>query len=376
MTHPIRVGIDLTTSARPQTGLETYALSLAEAVLKLGSELRFVVFASSRVPACAQAGSDRVALVESPFGRKVLENQLWLARAVRKHGIDLMHYPAYPPLWPPAQFLLTIHDLTPWHFPRSMSPKGYLYFRSMIRAWAPRSRAILTVSSNVRDEIVRILKIPAERVGVIRPAVRGNLAAYPVTHDSETLRKFSLAPGYVLFVGIIEPRKNLPVLIEAVAKLARQGNAPPLVLAGRPGWGMEQADQAIRRYRLEDKVVFTGHVTDQELAALYRGARFLVQPSIYEGFGLPVLEAMALGCPVIASRIAAHREILGDAGEYFSPSDSDDLVGKMHRLSSADHRLRCSAWGKARAMQFTWQAAAEQVVAVYQTALGSARVTG
>jgi len=375
MDQPIRVGIDLTTSARPRTGLEAYALSLAEAVVKLGTELRFVVFASSRVPPCAEVGGDRVTVVESPFGRKVLENQLWLIRAVRGHGIDLMHYPAYPPLWPSIPFVLTIHDLTPWRFPRSMSPKGYLYFRSMIPAWASRSRAILTISSSVRDEIVSILKIPAERVAVIQPAVRDNLRSSPPEHDADVLRKFNLVPGYALSVGIIEPRKNLPVLIQAIAKLARNGSAPSLVLAGRPGWGMEQAQQAVRRYSLEGKVVFTGHVTDEELTALYRRARFLVQPSIYEGFGLPVLEAMTLGCPVIASNIPAHREILGDAGEYFSPSDSDDLVDRMQRLSLLENRLRCTTRGRTRAQQFTWQIAAEQLVSVYQKTADFPRAT-
>lgn len=368
MIRPVRVGIDLTTSARSQTGLETYALSLTEAVLMRGSDLEFVVFTSSPRPQSLQAKGGRVHFVESPFGREILRNQLWLVRAAWKHQVDLMHYPAFPPLFPPRRFVLTIHDLTPWRFPRSMSRKGFLYFRSLLGAWAHRSRAILTVSSSARDEIVRILKIPAERVSVVRPAVRSGLSSHPISRDREILASFNLVPGYILFVGIIEPRKNLPVLIEAFAKSKDHNGGHKLVLAGRPGWGVDDVGLAIRRHRLEDSVVLAGYVTDEQLAALYRGAGFLVQPSVYEGFGLPVLEAMALGCPVIASRIPPHEEVLGDAGIYFSPLNVDELAGKMRLLSSPDQRLHYAERGKARATQFTWQRAAEQVEAVYQAA--------
>lgn len=373
MNRSLRVGIDLTTSARVRTGLETYALSLAQAVIGFGSDLKFVVFTSSPMPDWLQGKNGHVTTIVSPYGRKIVENQIWLSRAARRQDVDLMHYPAFPPLWPYGPFVLTIHDLTPWRYPRSMSAKGYLYFRSMLRLWAPRSRAILTVSSAVRDEIVRMLRVGPDRVEVIRPAVRSTLDRYPEADDARALAALNLTPGYILFVGIIEPRKNIPLLIEAAAKLRRRGDVPPIVLAGRPGWGMEHARQAIRRHGMDDRVIFTGHVTDQELAALYRGARFLVQPSIYEGFGLPVLEAMTLGCPVIASRIGAHEELLGDAGEYFSPCDSEELAGGMARLSGPDLRRRYSAAGRARAARFTWQAAAEQLAAAYHAAGSNGR---
>lgn len=369
MTPSPRIGIDLTTSSRRRTGLEQYALTLTEALLLEHTDLRFVIFTSSEPGTWDPPACNDTLIVRSPWGGKVLENQLWLARQGRKHRVDLMHYPAYPPLFPVARFVMTIHDLTAWRFPRAMSLKGYLYFRSMLGVWAPRSCAILTVSTSVREEIVRYLGLPRSQIVVVSPGPRKSLLADSPHRDGDHLQKFGLVPGYILHVGIVEPRKNLSILIEAVAKAIGAGANLRLVLAGRPGWGVQRVRDAICRFGLERSVALLGHVTDLELAALYRGARFLVQPSIYEGFGLPLLEAMTLGCPVIASDIPAHREVLGEAGEYFNPLDSSALAEKMRALSAGQARASLIVKGQARAARFTWEAAAKRVIEFYRASL-------
>lgn len=364
-----RVGVDLTTSSRRRTGLEHYALTLTDAVLRERSDLQFVIFTSSEPGAWDPPEHDGTLVVRSPWGSKVLENQVWLARQVWRHRVDLMHYPAYPPLFPATRFVMTIHDLTAWRFPKAMSLKGYVYFRSMLRFWAPRSSAVLTVSTSVREEVARYLGLPRSRISVVSPGPRLSLLTDAPQSDMYHLQSFGLAPGYVLHVGTMEPRKNLAVLVEAVAKAADTGLGLRLVLVGRQGWGMNRLHDAICRFGLQRSVVLLGHVTDPELAALYRGARFLVQASIYEGFGLPLVEAMALGCPVIASDIPAHREVLGDAGEYFDPLDSDALAKKMQALSSEHARASLIAKGQARTARFTWPEAAKRVIELYRMCL-------
>jgi glycosyltransferase involved in cell wall biosynthesis len=365
----MRIGIDCTVLGRPQTGFEAYTLNLVRALLELDTETEFVLFVprSMREQLATQQG--RLAVVTSPFGGDVLANQAWLATILRSGPIDLMHYPAFPPLMPRVRFVMTVHDATPWAFGRTMSNKANLYFRSTIGFWARKSQVIITPSEASKREIGHRLGLPASRIRVISLGVKRTLRTPPsLGHDGQP--HLGIASGYMLFVGTIEPRKNLAVVIRALARLRAKGSPRRLVIVGRQGWGTQELERLLDDEGVRGLVVLTGHVKDEQLALFYRHADFLVQPSLHEGFGLPIAEAMSLGCPVIASEIPAHREVLGDAGIYFSPRDANALEAAMLELFSDDQvRASMARRGLRRAEEFTWEKAAARTLEVYRDAV-------
>jgi glycosyltransferase involved in cell wall biosynthesis len=291
---------------------------------------------------------------------------------VRAHRLDLMHYPAFPPLIPPRNFVLTLHDATPWEYPHTMSRKGYLYFRSTLSAWARKANLIITVSQASQQKIIEKFGFTPDKVRIIHHGVRPQLLDSYIENGSPILDRLGIQPGYVLSVGSIEPRKNLPVVIKALAKLRAEGVERRLLIAGRPAWGTAELTNAISEANVADLVVVAGHVTDGELGHLYRNAAFVVQASVHEGFGLPILEAVALGCPVIASAIPAHIEVLGDAGTFFPPSDPNALAAAMGDfLRDTEASAAMKERGLRRARAFSWEQAARETIAGYDDALAN-----
>lgn len=371
----MRIGIDCTVTARPFTGFETYVSCLASALVRLESDSEIVVFAPRPLPHCFASLRGRVKIVTSPFGTQVLAHQAWLASMVPIHRMDVMHYPAFPPLLPPRRFVMTVHDATPWKFAETMPARTRVYFRSTLGLWMRRSKLIIAPSLASKDEIARRFGIPENRVRVVYPGVRNSLR--PINGGelrpgesvilSQALRADS---PYVLFVGTVEPRKNLPLAIRAIAKLRAEGWPCRLVVAGRIAWGIEEVEKVLEEERVRDAVGLVGYVSDQELALLYKRAACLVQPSLHEGFGSPVAEAMALGCPVVASRIPPHIEVLGDAGLYISPHDVGSLAAALSQILG-DHGLRASMAARAleRAGEFTWRRTAERTLEAYRDAI-------
>jgi glycosyltransferase involved in cell wall biosynthesis len=368
----MRIGIDCTVTGRPLTGFETYVSCLASALAHLESDAELVLFAPRPLPAALGSLHGRVTIVMSPFGAQVLAHQAWLVSSVRVHRVDLMHYPAFPPLLPPAKFVMTVHDATPWKFAQTMSAKARMYFQSTFALWMNRSRLIITPSESSKNEIAHRFGVPEHRVRVIHHGVRNSLRPLRAGERIDLSRAPRSDPPYVLFVGTVEPRKNLPLAIRAVARLRARGQPSRLVVAGRLGWGVSDVEKIMQEERVKDSVVLMGHVSDEELALLYRHAVCLVQPSLHEGFGYPIAEAMALGCPVIASNIPSHAEVLGDAGLYISPDDVDGLATALCRMSR-DDEFRASLAAKAvtRSQEFTWRRSAERTLEAYRDAIGS-----
>jgi glycosyltransferase involved in cell wall biosynthesis len=364
----MRVGVDCTIAARPRTGFETYTVSLARALVELRSEVEFVLFLPRRMPPQLASLKDSFVAVTSPFNNHVFANQVWLTAALSGTRVDVMHYPAFPPLLPPRRFVLTVHDCTPWMFSDTMQTKSHLYFRSSLRLWGKRSRLIITPSEASKTDIVRCLGIPAGRVKVVALGVGDGWT------DSSSLDAplpvdglASVERDYILFVGTVEPRKNLAVVIRALARLRKRGLHRHLVIVGRWGWGVAALQQIVQQYGLADTVHFAGHVSDDRLKDFYRRAAVLVQPSMHEGFGLPIVEAMALGCPVIASRIPAHLAVLADAGLYFTAADDAELAEVMSRVISTEQlRGALTESGLRRSRHFTWQEAAARTLELYR----------
>ncbi|MBI3457612.1 MAG: glycosyltransferase family 4 protein [Candidatus Rokubacteria bacterium] len=270
--------------------------------------------------------------------------------------------------------VVTIHDLVSFLFPTTVPRKYSVYMRLMTRLAVRSADRVIAVSGATKDDLTRVLRVPDERVVVIHEAVAPEFAASPDPAAVAALaRRYGIRSPYCLFVGNLEPRKNLVRLIEAFARVRARGLAaahaprPQLVLAGTRGWLYGDVFRAVEAHRMAADIVFTGYVPPADLPALYAGAACFVFPSLYEGFGLPVLEAMAVGTPVVASRVGAIPEVAGDAAllvDASRPAEIAEAVEAM--LGDAALRAELIARGRARARLFTWEAVARQTLAVYE----------
>jgi glycosyltransferase involved in cell wall biosynthesis len=273
-----------------------------------------------------------------------------------------------------ARLVSTVYDLTPMLFPDWHTNQNRAVFRQKMRRVCKHAHAIIAISEHTKRDLVKTLAIPEERIHVVYGAAD---ARYRPIHDRDEIgrvtRKYGVPKSsYILYVGTLEPRKNLVRLVEAYAMtLERHGDKTPLlVLAGAKGWLYEEIFRTVERLGLQRRVVFTGFVDDEDLPALFNGALFFVYPSLYEGFGIPVLEAMACGVPVITSNTSSLPEVVGEAGVLVDPTDASALaVALMALLSDPERRARLHAVSLARAAMFSWERAARQTLAVYEDAV-------
>jgi glycosyltransferase involved in cell wall biosynthesis len=293
-----------------------------------------------------------------------------IARLAR--GADLLHCPHYNiPYFYKGRMLVTIHDLT--HLvDRDFVPNrlAYYYARIMLRAAAHHARQVITVSEFSKRSICQALEVPENKVHVISYGVpRRILQSGPV--NMALLEKLEVSQPYILFVGLLKPHKNVQALLRAFALLPEQVRAShQLVIAGKLDTCYPALRQLSQDLRLSDRVVFTGYVTDEELRALYAGAKVFVLPSLNEGYGLPVLEAMAYGVPVVVSNISSLPEVVGDAGILIDPRDDQSIAKALEGLLFDDElRKTLGERGRKRAHSFSTKEFALKHLEVYRMAL-------
>ncbi len=264
---------------------------------------------------------------------------------------------------------MTVHDLNFLHYPDYLTVDARRFYNAQIK-WAVREAdAILVDSYATQRDLEALLNVPPERVVVAHLAADERFRELPDIEVRPVLAKYGLEPGYLLFVGVWEPRKNLPGLLEALSVLHRRGQAVHLVIAGRPGWLYEAVHAKIDALGLAPWVHFAESLTVDELVAFYNGALLLVMPSFYEGFGLPALEAMQCGTPAVVSDRASLPEVVGHAGLFVNPDDAVSIAEACGRII-ADPVLR--RWlreaGRAQAATFSWRKTAEITLAAYRAA--------
>ncbi len=351
----MRIGIDATL-VRPDrlTGIERYALSLTTALARKAPG-EIVLFIRPDAPAALRALP--VEQHASPFRQRVPTEQAWLPIAAARAGVELLHTLAFPtPLLWRGPALLTVHDATPWLHPGTVSAGMRYYYGPLYRQALRRASGLLTVSEAARDDLVATLGVARERVHVIHNGVDARFFEASATEGPRS--------PYLLAVGTLEPRKNIPVLLDALRLLRAEGRDLQLIIVGRQGWA-----DALPLRELGAHVRLTGTVEDQELAELYAGAACFVLPSLYEGFGLPLAEAMAAGAPAVASDIPALRELGGDTVRY-APHDSPRAFADAisHALDRREETAAMALRGRERARRYSWDACAEATLAVYREA--------
>ncbi|MFW5691505.1 MAG: glycosyltransferase family 4 protein, partial [Chloroflexota bacterium] len=283
------------------------------------------------------------------------------------HRLDLLHSVDFiPPHRGARRHVITVHDLTFLHYPQHKDRAARRYYNDQI-AWAVRrADHILAVSEATRQDLITMLSVPADRITVQPHGVDPRYQPQSV----EAVRLLGLPNTYLLHVGTLEPRKNIPALLDAYTRL---DDPPPLVLAGQVGWLFDETLARIKQMQADHvPVILRDDIADAALPALYSGALALVIPSFYEGFGLPALEAMACGTPVIASNTSSLPEVVGDAGRLIDPQDVEALAGALRvATTDAGWRGEASTRGLARAAAFTWARSARIALDVYHRVLES-----
>jgi glycosyltransferase involved in cell wall biosynthesis len=352
-------------------GLSRYTRRLAEELVELGR--RFEVTFVHRQDTAFYRGRSHV-VVANGWG-KLVRKQVVMPSVLSRSGFDLVHDPYhFPPfLWPvPYARVMTIADLTPL-FLRTHTWARRFSHRVLLRRLARRADHVLTISEHTKRDAIRHLGLPEARVTATPLAADESLAPIECVERIDALReRYALPPRYLLHVGTIEPRKNLRRLVEAFGHATRSHRDVALVLAGAPGWGDVGLEEAIAAQGLDGRVRLLGFVAEGDLPALYTGAQALVYPSLYEGFGLPPLEAMQCGCPVVTSNVSSLPEVVGDAGLQVEPTSVAELAQAIERvLDDSALRQRLRQAGLERAKLFTWRRTAEVTADVYEQVLAS-----
>ena len=300
---------------------------------------------------------------------RVVWEQCLQPGVLRRIEADLAHGPVFVgPLGATCPVVLTIHDLSFIRFPALFRPSHRLYLSVFARLSARRARRLIAVSSHAAAEAKRLLGVPQKQIDVVHNGVDSSFRPLSAQEIAAFRRRKGLPERYLLHIGTLEPRKNLVRLVEAFGRLCDSEMC--LVLAGGKGWDYRELFAKVEDLHLGSKVTFAGYVPNEELPLFYNAAHALVYPSLYEGFGLPVLEALACGTPVLTSNTSSLPEIAGDAAELVDPYSIDAIAAGMRRLMRDEVlRQELRERGLARARQFSWQRAAQETTRVYQRTL-------
>src|SRR5437588_3349699 len=377
----MRIGLDGYPLAELKTGVGHYTLELARALALVAPSDQFelvspALFNASALEEINQANLPNLRAVQVKTSR--IRGHWWAAGLplyARKAGFDLFHGTNFEvPFWN-RRTVDTIHDLSA--LLHRDKHRDALARRARLRLpiVAKLARRIVTPTESVKREVCEHLRVKANKVIAIGSAARRSFRRVPSEQTLETRKRLTIEDEFLLFVGTLEPRKNLLTLLKAFEQIVRQTSLrPQLVIAGGEGWLMDETFSFIKHSGIGDRLRLTGYLGDDELRALYSTCRIFVYPSLYEGFGLPPLEAMACGAPVIAGRVAALQEVLGSAARLFDPLNVEALAGSIVELMENDEeRRRMASNGPKHAAKFSWAETARRTLNVYRDVVSEAR---
>jgi glycosyltransferase involved in cell wall biosynthesis len=376
----VRIAIDATSVPRQRAGAGTYICNLVQALAQVDRENTYFVFAKRETFDGRSLQRDGFRLVPVRLTSR-LARMLWeqamLPLQLSRLGVDVLHSPHYTTPLASAGWrrVVTFHDVTFFLLPRRYPVLRRLYFQGASRAGARLADLAIAVSETVKGDVVRHLGLPAEKVRAVPLAPAPGFHPLEDSARMEAVReRYGLPPSFILNVGTLEPGKNQATLVRAFHRLKQQGVEQGLVIAGQKGWMYEKLFRLVDGLGLRDEVRFVGHLPEDDLAAVYNMADLFVFPSLYEGFGLPPLEAMACGLPVVASRAPALAEVLDGAALLVDACDVSALAeASAKALGDKRLRSRLRKQGLERASRFSWQRTARGTVTAYEAALSSTR---
>lgn len=370
----MHIAIDAHSVGAQLGGNETYAVNLIEALAATDQVNQYTLFVTKK------SAVDRFwkrwpnFKVRQVFPHTpVVRIPLSLSVELRRRPVDVLHVQYTAPPSAPCPVVATIHDLAFEHLPETFNRRSWMQLRLTVRRTARRAARIITVSEYSRQDIGKTYQIAPEQIVVTPEAAPPHFA--PVTSETELInirQKYGIDSDYILSLGSIQPRKNLERLIEAYSSLRSlrvRSKLPKLVIAGKRGWLEREIFRAADRSKFGKDILFVGYVAEPDLPALFSGALTFVYPSYFEGFGLPVLEAMQCGTPVIAGNRTSIPEIAGDAALLFDPFNTEAVREALARvMDDAELRTSLRQRGLKRANEFNWTRTAELTLQTYREA--------
>jgi glycosyltransferase involved in cell wall biosynthesis len=370
----LRIAIDAHSVGTGLGGNESYATNLIEALAEIDSANSYTIYVTRR--AAVERFSNRwpnVSVRATLPHTPLIRIPLTLSAELRKNPVDVLHVQFTAPPFSPCPVVVSIHDLSFEHLPQTFKWRSRKQLRITVPRSARQAAQVIALSRHGRDDIIETYGVEPEKVTVIPLAAPAHFQ--PVLNEQELQRvrqTYGIEGDYILSVGAIQPRKNLSRLVAAYSRLrpiGPKGNLPKLVLVGKWGWLYEETLRSIKELETSDSVVLTGYVPESDLPALYSGALAFVYPSYFEGFGLPPLEAMQCGTPVIVGNRTSLPEVIGDAGMLVDPFDVDDITAAIVKvISDSDFREQLRVKGLERASIFNWQKTARETLTIYRKA--------
>lgn len=364
--------IDVSAALHGKAGLGRYAESLTQALVAK-DPARFALFFNRSGRTKVLSGLEGTPSRSVRAAYKPWRMAVWLGQiagvgfdrllpgAELYHGTEHLLMPLRN-----VPSVLTVHDLIFRLFPQHHKRLNYWYLNAAMPLYCRRASAIIAVSQATKQDLVRCYRLDPAKITVIHEAAAPHFAPASSAQVAQVRARYRLPEEYLLHVGTIEPRKNLSRLLEAIHRLRRGKEDIRLVVVGSKGWLYEGFFQRLEDLELGDAVIMPGYVPDTDLAAIYTGARLVVLPSLYEGFGLPVLEAMVCGVPVVCSDRSSLPEVGGDAARFFDPEDvaaMSDVILAAWRDEVQREGMRQA--GLAQAAHFSWARAADETLALY-----------
>lgn len=372
----MRIGVDYTAAINQSAGIGRFVRCLFEAVTRIDQQNEYVLLHAAPEPGrpVQVPSGPNVSRRELRFRERVM-NALWhrlnvpLPVDLLTGPIDIFHAPDF--VLPPvrhAKTILTIHDLAFLLHPECADQRLRAYLEQVVPRSVARADYIIADSENTRNDVICLLDADPDRVFVIPGGVEPRFRPASSESVADVRQAYGLDGPYILAVGVIEPRKNFPRLIEAYTRFRRKaGFRHQLVIAGGRGWLSDETFREAERSAYSGDIRFTGFVPEERLPALYTGADVFAYPSLYEGFGLPVLEAMACGTPVICANTSSLPEFAGDAAVLIPPDDPGAIANALETVCGEDGlRHQLHERGYARAREYRWERSAEMLLELYR----------
>ena len=364
----MRIGIDARCLTGAFTGDRTYWEGLIGGLSRINADIELVLFSSTAIPAGVVPDSPKIkhVVIPSKWGRYFSFRQL--PQAASQHHCDVVHvqYSVSPLFKQPV--VTTIHDISFTLFPECFKLKDRLILSRSVPAAMKSASQVITVSESSRNDILKHYEVNPDILHATPLAVPMRLCKEPKITWEALSEHYKISAPYFMLLGVRQPRKNLPFAIQAFAAYRRLGGNAELLVVGKPGWGDDELSATIKQCSLSDSVRYTGYVPDEHLSALYTHAAALLYPSLYEGFGLPPLEAMSLGCIVIASDISVMHEVCGEAAYLIKTTESAEWAKRMLNIST-NTMTAMKQRGYQQAQRFSWDHTALQTYAIYKLAL-------
>ena len=375
-----KIGIDIRNIGKKRTGDEAVFFNLVKTLAQIDSKNEYSLFTDiiekNVLEKIAENlginGKNNFKIIPIKTFNRFSWNFWSLAKYLKNNPVDVYHTQYITPFFinKKIKIITTVHDISFNYFPQFIKLTDLIFLKNLMPISLKRADIIIAVSKFTRDEIIKYYKIDSNKVAYIYNAIEDDFLKGSATKEElEFLRsKYKLPESFVLYLGTMQPRKNLTALVEAINKIKRALPGFSLVLAGGSAYNFDtMIGKTIHRLDLSGDVIFPGYIPKEEKLALFKLASVYCMPSLYEGFGIPILEAMAAGIPVVASDIIPHKEIAEDAALYFNIKDNNELAVNLQKIIQDENmRSEMIARGIKQAAKFSWVASAKKLLAIYE----------